>query len=374
MGDDEDDEDIGDESDPAAAHWFRALVLSSFVAVAHEELKIRKMSAADRDVYVDQNSVRLRKSITTSGYTRQALNISAALKEPETKGRMQLLECLFVVKMRIRTCRKRAGIVHACLTKWSTIGTLFLLLKRFGTQIRFVQRWWRKVCLPRLAAARSKLNQRWIRLEKALIVQDIKARDQKERINAGIAHWEVDDPTHPHVMTMENRIQLQLISDADRACFIEHELRARRYFILPQIALWEEDMRAWNKEVAEFQETNKALHVVGAQGMDQPAFRWPSQRPSHMPQGQKEVLDMIYRCRAHPNRCGWKEIPKKVPGETSTVALGAVLQSAGNDDDHPFGQATYEDLQAHQLADEDLPLEFRETAPGVKVPECQAPI
>merc|ERR1719174_97220 len=82
--------------------------------------------------------------------------------------------------MRTREARKRTRIIHTCLGNWYRCGSIFLTFKAFGVQIRFMQRWWRKVCAPKLALARTKLYQRWIRLERADVLKDVKARDLKE--------------------------------------------------------------------------------------------------------------------------------------------------------------------------------------------------
>jgi len=378
-------------ADGIAEKWFVGLSMLSFAFIAHEEIKLRNMSSKEREDYVEENASRLQIAKTTSGYVKQALVISTALKEPVTKGRMKMLECMFVCMIKTRKQRKISRTIVECLGKWHQYGNLFLFLKRFGVRIKFVQQWWRKVCVPKLVKARAKLYQRWLRLERFDIIKDIKTRDQKESAfksgrstpprggRASLLHGE----HHEVIIPMEDRIALQLIAEPVRWTFIENELRTRRYQLLPQIAMWEEDVRSWDKELLEWEETRKALQVMGIIGADHGALRWPPQRPTYMPaefgeereKGNAEVLDMIRRARAHPNGGGWSEVPKKVLGQTITE-MGALQASKkqgngllGGDEDNPFGHVSHQELQAFQVSDEALPIEFRETAPGMKAPE-----
>lgn len=378
-----------EEDEPTAAHWLIALTLSSFVGVAMQEIRIRNMSVEERALYVQQNAESLRRSKTASGYIKQAMVISSALEDPETKGRMDMMQCMFIGLFKTRVKRRHARTVQTCLIKWSTLGTFALLLKRFAGRIRYMQNWWRKICVPRLAQARMKLNQRWLRIERAEIVKEIKARDLKEAKEARLSKTRIseDHPDHPGnriVIPMEDRIQLQLIEDKVRSQFIDNELRTRRYLLLPQTAMWEDEMRSWDEEMSEAVDTAGFLRGSGLEGAaQQQAFRWPPQRPTYMPtefgkdkeKGEQEIVDMIERARAHPDGGGWTEIPKKVAGESLSTTLGAKASrkngdfAAGCDEEHPFGHASQEDLQAFQLGDKDLPLEFREKAPGVQAPE-----
>lgn len=249
--------------------------------------------------------------------------------------------------------------------------------------------------MPRLAAARGKLYQRWLRIERADIMQDIKARDLKEKSH--------EPPTSGHRMTpqlekrrqsqqafehpemnipIEDRIQLHLISDPVRWTFIDNELRTRRYMLLPQLTMWEEDVKSWNKELAEWEEERATLQVMGVGGAASDGMhgmlRWPPQRPTYMPaefgkdkaKGEEEVLDMIRRARAHPDGGGWTEVPKKTVGKTVSETMGALqAKQQGDDEEHPFGRPSPEELKSYQVCESTLPMEFRETAPNVKTPE-----
>lgn len=256
--------------------------------------------------------------------------------------------------------------------------------------------------MPKLAKMRNKLYQRWMRIERADIVKDIKETDRKIKERAKpttpminpshhkLAHGKTGEHHEMH-MPLEERIQQELVSEEVRRTFIENELRTRRYLLLPQINMWEKDVESWNKELEEWEDTHKTMKVMGIGDADHGGFRWPPQEPSHMPpefgehreEGEQQVLDMIRRARAHGWKIaggkngGWSEVPKKVIGETLSSTLGALQAqrkggedfAPGGDEDHPFGRPSNEDLQSYQVGDFALPNEFRETAPGVNAPE-----
>lgn len=398
LGEDEEEPFMADAGkDGMAAKWLVNLARLSFLYTAREEIKLRNMSSKEREDYVADPDVAARLSVskTTSGYAKQAMVISSALKDPGTKGRMDMLQCMFMMMMKTRAARKRAKIIHTCLGNWYRCGSIFLTLKAFSSRIRFLQKWWRTVCVPKLAQSRAKLSQRWLRIERAVALQDIKARDLKEAKEAKAkkdalrgsalrrAQLLPAPETVADLIPIEERINLYMISDSVRTTFIANELRTRRYLLLPQIAMWEEDVKAWDKQHAEWQETRKMLKVMNVEGADHGGFHWPPQRPTYMPaefgsereKGEREIMDMIKRARAHPNGGGWTEVPKKIVGQTCSIALGALNAkkhgdySPGCDEDHPFGQVSREDLEGYQLTEDLLPIEFRETAPGLKAPE-----
>lgn len=171
---------------------------------------------------------------------------------------------------------------------------------------------------------------------------------------------------------MEERVQLHLIQDSVRLAFIEHELRARRLMLLPEIYLWEADVRRWKAELEEWEETHKVLYSMGHGGAkDESVFRFPPKRPSVMPaefgeekpKGEQEILDMISRARANPKGGGWTPIPKQIIGVPVSKKLAGqnkkkvdmqpcflalrrkVDYGAGCDEEHPYGYFGEEDQQ-----------------------------
>merc|ERR1711953_1301648 len=102
-----------------------------------------------------------------------------------------------------------------------------MMLRRFGVRIKRLQRWWRNACVPRLAAARDKLSMRWLRLEKARIAEEIKARDAKDNFQAQrdintLSYEEYAAKLRAQNVPMEERIKLFLMEDSIRLTFIEH--------------------------------------------------------------------------------------------------------------------------------------------------------
>jgi len=388
----EDEEDFEVEDEDLPGRWLIALVHSSWAAGLHEELKMRKLSAEERDQYVEKHGERLAKSKVKSGFVKQTLVISSAMKDPQTKARMDMLACMFSSMMKTKMARRRANNIHTCLGAWKSCGTLILFIKKIGARVKMLQQWWRKTCMPRLSQQRTKLYQRWLRMEREETLAAIKAQDKKEGREKNTPENRAyhDYPGNKYFIPMETRIGMRLLQEKHRWTFITHELRVRRYMLLPSIALWEADCRNWEKELLDFQETRKALAIMGAEAGPEAPFRWPPQRPTCMPTefgsgrevGEREVKGMISRARAippsadHPLGGGWTQIPKKVAGESLSYTLG-VLQATskgkeilpGGDADNPFGILSHEEIQEYQIVDHALPTAFRETAPRVKVPE-----
>merc|ERR1712203_24453 len=96
------------------------------------------------------------------------------------------------------------------------------------------------------------------------------------------------------------------LTEEVRLTFIEHEMRARRFLLLPSIAVWEEDR-----------------HACRAMGHDDQLcadpFGFPPNRPSYMP-STDEVLNMWTRAFYHPKHKGWKHIAPDGPGGPSKKA------------------------------------------------------
>lgn len=107
---------------------------------------------------------------------------------------------------------------------------------------------------------------------------------------------------HRETLNADERVQLQMMDDRARRRFIGQELRARRYLLLPQIYVWEDDMRSYLSELHEWRETKRALAVVtDLEDAWQKAgpMPWPPAKPSYIP-SDEELLLMYRRARKDP--------------------------------------------------------------------------
>merc|ERR1712107_195448 len=116
-----------------------------------------------------------------------------------------------------------------------------------------LQRWWRDVS-KRLKDIRDRISKRWERLERAELTRELnKAAPLPKR--GGIAQA----PQLP----LEEKIQLEKLSDAVRLRFIENEMRARRYLLLPQIQLWQQEVKEWRAACQEWTDHRTAHRALG---------------------------------------------------------------------------------------------------------------
>lgn len=142
----------------------------------------------------------------------------------------------------------------------------------------------------------------------------------------------------------------ETLDEAVRLRFLEHELRARRYGLLPAIQVWEMDCKRWRSEVDAWRQTREAHLVMESNAyLAQPVFGFPPMRPSYLPaafgehalEGDKQILDMWRRARRHPNGGGWAKI------------ISGTLDQAGDQakGEHPMDKdLTFDDVSTADLA------------------------
>jgi hypothetical protein len=205
----------------------------------------------------------------------------------------------FIYKKRKAAARRAAQVMHKSLHAWQNAGRTIVTLLEYLRGVKHVQRWWRNV-RRLLQEQRDIISRRWLKLER-----------ERLRLEASKA-------------TSGRRAPAATIADDVRKKFIENELRARRYYLLPQIDLWLADQLSWRREVQEWNEMNEAYRLLDKSRTRLPLFRWPSARPSYMPsqhtsecdaccskccpgrKGDAEILDMFERARKDPT--DWMKI------------------------------------------------------------------
>jgi len=272
-------------------------------------------------------------------------------------GRFAVLFALYRSRRLVRKRRTQAEQIAKCLEIWRHDGRTAVCLMRFVKTIRGLQRWWRATSKI-LRTTREQLSRRWERLEHDAISRELlsdpeiaKAAEEGAKLfggkgvssaaATGIFQSGAIRPGGPPraAIVLEDRIRMDMVTEAQRLTFIEHELRARRFNMLSAIKMWEEDAKKHQAEKDEAKVLKEAMNTLGQEAG--PMFRWPPIRPTYLPathpmseaknglpcpdhcrgrRGDEEVLEWSKRCRKHPRSEGWAKIPR---------SKGAALVKAG---------------------------------------------
>merc|ERR1712178_663388 len=212
------------------------------------------------------------------------------MKDKCTVGRLQMLGSLVQARIRVHCRRDQAHLVTACLLKWHPKANLFVCFKAYISKAKYLQDWWRRTS-ARLREVRERIAKRWEKIE-----QQGTSGYQEAMAPPSCAYFDPIDP-------------------ATRNTFLEHELRARRFFLLSKISMWEEDAAKWRNEL----EARKRQRIKPSFDMDQLPVRPSHLPPGHPPcsdtclgrQGDSEILAMIKAARSNPKGGGWKQVPQK---------------------------------------------------------------
>jgi len=326
--------------------WLAYLAAGAFLNQAREALVVAKMSPEER---IQHFQVLQRRTAS-----------KATAEDDASAKRVQRFGDVLRAKLHILRRRKNARMIFSVMSHWQVGGTTLMLLKDFGYRIRKLQRWWRK-CAQRIGEQRLALSRRWRKLEK-------------------------EDLHHRFPMCDSFKIEEESISEAVRVEFIRNEVRARRYLVLPQIALWEADVAKWRKAMEEWACTraaHRALGVLDTENMEVAAkknstvFAWPESRPSHLPprhpnhqartcqcpedcpgrRGDEQMMMMICRCREfREGGGGWRTISERGHEKKSSKKKGSQRANKKGGSSSPYGRlASDQELQQYGVHLESLP-------------------
>eukprot|EP00747_Dinoflagellata_sp_TGD_P212211 gnl/TRDRNA2_/TRDRNA2_85328_c0_seq1.p1 gnl/TRDRNA2_/TRDRNA2_85328_c0~~gnl/TRDRNA2_/TRDRNA2_85328_c0_seq1.p1 ORF type:complete len:670 (+),score=101.19 gnl/TRDRNA2_/TRDRNA2_85328_c0_seq1:95-2104(+) len=323
--------------------WFVVLALAMFAQSIQENLKLEKLSYSQYEEYMSKHTS-TKKQPSRSHTNRLMVKRldETVLQNPHAADRLNMLATMFKTKVRIGQSRAHAQTIFTCLNHWSIAGRCHVSVKRFGQIVRKLQRWWRS-CRRAIHKARDKLSRRWKIMEHKMIAHDILEEDllktPAERALPQLA--------------LSEKIELRSLSDVRRIDFIEHELRARRYFLIPQVTLWQQESKKWHAQMAEWRKTLEAHVALGVALTKNPPFAFPPVRPSYMPveneeKGDAEVQNMITRARARKGLSGWLEIPKTTGSVSASLRRSRRRSQIDPNDDEekpPFGEASAEVLE-----------------------------
>lgn len=300
----------------ATAEWLTKVTMISFMAQIRENLKMSKMTYLQRLEYANFDLPTHKRSSVAS----QAVNFTRLMHDNKFGARFALIQSVYKVKRGIEKARQDIGVVHATMQTWRTAGRCLVTLRGLATKVRKLQNWWR-ACARRLHEIRDKLSQRWERLEHAELTFEFgKLEPQKVPTKRMVA-------PQPR-LALDDRVQLEMMSEFSRIRFLEHELRARRYFLLTRMQLWEKESRKWHAELSSFLLEKQAYQLLGVQ-REKPDITWLPVRPSYLPpnhlpneaagcpcasiclgrRGDQEILAMVRAARSNPHG-GWTEIPR----------------------------------------------------------------
>jgi hypothetical protein len=298
-----------------AQKWITTMVVTAFLRTSQQELAMRRMPTSDMLKYVGENEARLKRRGTMSAFVQDAVRLSSTLRDPIVQSRFDMFAKICRYKKKVAEKRNQSQVLFASLFAWRNAGRAIITFLYYLQGVRRVQRWWR-LTRRRLHEHRDHVMRRWCKLE-------------REKL-----HVEANKIASSHFRGHGRKVTMPSMVDDVRKKFVENELRARRYLLLPQLDLWIADQRAWRKEVQEWNETNEAYRLLDKSRTRLPLFRWPPARPSYLPphhttncdascgkscpdwcpgrKGDAEIMEMFERARKDPT--DWTKIPVRTKG------------------------------------------------------------
>jgi len=277
--------------------WFAILAMVSFAQCAKAELQFCKMGCRQRHEYVTIHWNSLSTGFKAAGNTiRLVMDLKQKMDEPHFANRLALFSAMVTGRLRLKRMREAAKCVSNCLNTWNP-GSLLMYCRKIALRIRLVQVNWR-VWRRQIRERRKKVSTRWLHLERQIIVREI--REEKNKSKA------------KEILSLEGQIACKRVEDGARLQFLTHEMRARRWMLLPHISLWEDECRMWEAAVREHRQMQEVTEFLGGDAQeDAPLFLFPPAQPSHMP-NDEDILDMIFRCRESSDN--WTPIPQDPAG------------------------------------------------------------
>jgi hypothetical protein len=282
--------------------WTTSIALASFLSRVREEVQLHRMDTSKMLQYVQRNQSRL-ATVKSSNFVKHAMHLNDALNDQQVQQSFHCIAQMFRYRKAVQAKRAQASIVSSVMMGWRNAGRVWKALLTYRQSVYKIQTWWRTV-RKRLRDNRDFVARRWIKLERAELLAELN-KSQKQ---------EAQD------FRKSGRKQtVRMMDEAERLRFIEHELRARRFNLLPVIDRWEEDRKSWQSDLDEWHATNAAYNCLGKSRKGLPMFRWPPIRPSYLPprhihedgvkcsenchgtKGDAIILEMWKRARNDPN-------------------------------------------------------------------------
>lgn len=273
------------------AAWLTIAAAVSFARCANEEMKFGRQSCREQHTYVSENWNSLKSGQLPHGLlVDTVMDLKERMDTPEFSSRLSLIECILSIRLRLRFARRSAQCMTTCLQTWQP-GAAFMLFQRLARRVRFLQLWWR-IWRRKLRSLREQVSMRWLQLEEVMLREEIAEEELLTR--------------KPNPLSREALLECKRVPEPDRLKFLRHELRFRRYQLLPAIRLWETEVERRNAELQRHQEQSEAMKAIGAEHDGVPIFLFPPPEPSQLPD-DKDLGEMIRRARRKPEN--WSKIP-----------------------------------------------------------------
>mmetsp|Transcript_77774 Transcript_77774/g.207770 ORF Transcript_77774/g.207770 Transcript_77774/m.207770 type:complete len:604 (-) Transcript_77774:151-1962(-) len=234
-----------------------------------------------------------------------------------------------------------ANRVLQCLIGWRTNSRFFICCGIFSRLVCFLQRYWRrKRALLRTLAHEVEVI--WKRKEIAICRQQIVRQDMADiaREQAGAVNLHGRRrailESRAVALTRDERAEAIMLAKDARRATIDHELRRRRFFLLPEIDVWLSDVREHKALLSAWRNQRAISQSLGVPHDDpMPLLRQP---PSAMLTAH-DITDLILQARA---------CPKTEFGPVSTV--GRREHSGISDDQLGHGTASNDEDERDQLS------------------------
>jgi len=268
--------------------------------------------------------------------------------EEASKLKVQDLIICWRARKNLRKHRRQANAIAECVTKWHK-GQCLRRMAAYMKNVRKLQIWWRKM-REDLHVVRDYLSRRWDALERAELGPKLAlnaiptptpapaASTHCSRASSSTSRKEKRASTLP-MEDAEKMLEMFMIPEGKRLNFIEHELRAQRYKLLPEIKIWEDSLKKWQSDEEKGKQSRETRRATPT------FFRMPPVRPSHLPiahlrkdakdpdvpckpcaecskwcegkRGDKEIMQWKARLKASKCDEGWTEIPLSKKQEES---------------------------------------------------------
>lgn len=287
------------------------VLVVGFMQTIASELQVRRLGEQARHGFVAERWGTLsRWRLSPRTLLSELIAHAHGLRERDFGRRIPLLRVTFLARVNLLRQRKNAARIGALLKSWQSAGPLILHFKRIGLMVRRLQRWWRDRA-KWLRGVHASVTRSWLALEKDL------ARQEAQQM----LFWsKMDGPQN-----VEAKLQEALLPRHVRARFIEHELRARRFFLLPRIAMYEAECTRWRQGIEEWRERRAVRMASGGSLEDFLPFHWFPVQPSYMP-NKEELCDMLRRARENPQ--GWLQLPQSFQSKAETSQSGSLKPRA----------------------------------------------
>jgi len=245
-----------------AERWFGFFGIAMFARQVHEELKIRKMPTKERMEYI--KAAREAGNLkVVSTFMKETIRLTEYMEDDAFASRIELLTVMFHTKLQLQKKRMKTRIIHKCLSGWHVHGRCYISLRRYLNKIRQLQRWWRQ-CAQELNQVNDTVSKRWEALERADLMSTRRSTPaptptaghgqemlgkSADSLGSSPNGKSPSNLRRNKTTALDPEIEKQMIDEAVRLRFIQHEMRARRYWLLPAIKVWEDDKEIWARDI-----------------------------------------------------------------------------------------------------------------------------